>query len=189
MRHCSNCRHPDSQHCPDLPRHRCGHAGPRLCGGSSLRPVLSPDSLWRHANSGGGLSGKVLERTVAVTFDTNVAPELPWRFSAETPAVRNKVGETQTVMYKISNPTDAPVSAMATYNVQPDLAGSYFMKLECFCFTELLLGPGETKETAVVFLIDPAIVDDRDIGSLDGITLSYTYFPPKGGNPDQPVGR
>ncbi|MBM1173441.1 cytochrome c oxidase assembly protein [Microvirga arabica] len=134
-------------------------------------------------------SGKVLERTVAVRFDTNVAPGLPWRFSAETPAVRIKVGETQTVTYIIHNPSDASVSAMATYNVQPELAGSYFMKLECFCFTEMTLKPGETMETAVVFFIDPAIVDDPDIGSLDAITLSYTYFPPKGVNPAQPAAR
>jgi Cytochrome oxidase assembly factor len=134
-------------------------------------------------------SGTVLERSLAVRFDTNVAPGLPWRFAAETPAARVRIGETQTVTYRIHNPTDVPVSAMATYNVQPELAGSYFMKLECFCFTEMTLGPGETTETAVVFFIDPAIADDPDIGSLDGITLSYTYFPPKGASPAQPAAR
>ena len=117
---------------------------------------------------------------IAVRFDANVAPGLNWRFAAETPEVKVKLGETTTVYYKVTNTGDKPSTGIATYNVQPDLAGTYFSKLECFCFTEQTLQPGETLESAVVFYVDPRLVQDRDVKDLTSITLSYTYFPSKG---------
>ena len=126
---------------------------------------------------------QVLDRTISVRFDSNVAPGLNWRFSPETPEVKVKLGETTTVLYKVTNKGDKPSTGIATYNVQPDLAGTYFSKLECFCFTEQTLQPGETLESAVVFYVDPRLAEDRDVKDLPSITLSYTYFPSKGGKP------
>lgn len=125
----------------------------------------------------------IVDRTIAVRLDSNVAPGLNWRFSPETREVKVKLGETTTVLYKVTNTGDKPTTGIATYNVQPDLAGSYFSKLECFCFTEQTLQPGETIESAVVFYIDPRLVKDADVKDLSSITLSYTYFPSKGGKP------
>ena len=125
----------------------------------------------------------IMDRTIAVRFDSNVAPGLSWRFSPEKPEVKVKLGETTTVYYKVTNTGDRPSTGIATYNVQPDLAGTYFSKLECFCFTEQSLQPGETLESAVVFYVDPRLVQDSDVKDLTSITLSYTYFPSKGGKP------
>jgi cytochrome c oxidase assembly protein subunit 11 len=128
-------------------------------------------------------SGEVLDRTIAVRFDANVAPGLNWRFSPEAPEIKVKVGETTTVMYRVRNEGGAPASGVATFNVQPPLAGAYFNKLECFCFTEQTLKAGETMESAVVFFIDPSIVQDPNVRDLSSITLSYTYFPAREGKP------
>src|SRR3712207_6647187 len=94
-------------------------------------------------------AGPALDRTMAVRFDANVAPGLNWRFSAESPEVTVKVGETQTVLYRIRNEGSVPSTGIASYNVQPALAGAYFVKIQCFCFTEQTLQPGETVESAV----------------------------------------
>ncbi|WP_201837877.1 cytochrome c oxidase assembly protein [Microvirga zambiensis] len=126
---------------------------------------------------------EVMDRIISVRFDSNVAPGLNWRFSPEKPEVKVKLGETTTVYYKVTNAGDRPSTGIATYNVQPDLAGTYFSKLECFCFTEQTLQPGETLESAVVFYVDPRLVQDPDVKDLTSITLSYTYFPSKGGKP------
>ncbi|WP_262030251.1 cytochrome c oxidase assembly protein [Microvirga sp. Mcv34] len=126
---------------------------------------------------------EVMDRTIAVRFDSNVAPGLNWRFSPEKPEIKVKLGETTTVYYKVTNTGDKPSTGIATYNVQPDLAGTYFSKLECFCFTEQTLQPGESLESAVVFYVDPRLVQDSDVKDLTSLTLSYTYFPSKGGKP------
>jgi cytochrome c oxidase assembly protein subunit 11 len=128
-------------------------------------------------------SDKVLDRTVNVLFDANVAPGLNWRFMPETPNVTVKLGETTTVYYKVTNEGPVPTTGIATFNVQPGLAGAYFMKLQCFCFTEQTLQPGETVESAVVFYVDPGLAEDPNVSDLQSITLSYTYFPAKGGKP------
>ncbi|GEO13066.1 cytochrome c oxidase assembly protein [Microvirga aerophila] len=130
-----------------------------------------------------GNAANVMDRTISVRFDANVSPGLRWTFQPETPEVKVKLGETTTVLYKVTNTDTKPSTAIATYNVQPDLAGTYFSKLECFCFTEQTLQPGETVESAVVFYIDPRLVKDGDVKDLSSITLSYTYFPSKGGQP------
>lgn len=130
-----------------------------------------------------GNASEVSDRTIAVRFDANVAPGLNWRFAAEKPEITVKLGETTTVYYKVTNTGDKPATGIATYNVQPDLAGTYFSKLECFCFTEQTLQPGETLESAVVFYVDPRLTQDPDVKDLSSITLSYTYFPSKAGKP------
>jgi cytochrome c oxidase assembly protein subunit 11 len=128
-------------------------------------------------------SSEVLDRTIAVRFDANVAAGLNWKFTPEKPEINVKLGETTTVYYKVTNMGDKPATGIATYNVQPDLAGTYFSKLECFCFTEQTLKPGESLESAVVFYVDPRLVQDSDVKDLTSITLSYTYFPSKAGKP------
>ncbi len=128
-------------------------------------------------------AGRVIDRTIAVRFDANVAPALGWRFEAEQTEVTARVGETQTVFYKITNTSSRPATGIATYNVQPSQAAAHFVKIQCFCFTENTLQPGESIEAPVVFYIDPEIEANRELASLNSITLSYTYFPSKAGQP------
>lgn len=128
-------------------------------------------------------TSETTNRVIAVRFDSNVVPGLNWQFAPETPEVKVRLGETTTVLYKVTNNGTKPTTGIATYNVQPDLVGAYFSKLECFCFTEQTLQPGQTLESAVVFYVDPRIADDPDVKDVSSITLSYTYFPSKGGQP------
>lgn len=132
---------------------------------------------------GTAATGKTSDRIVQVAFDANVAPALGWRFEAERTEIRAQVGVTQTVFYKITNTSSRPMTGIATYNVQPNQSGAYFVKIQCFCFTETTLQPGETLEAPVVFYIDPEIELNRELASLKSITLSYTYFPSKNGQP------
>ena len=127
----------------------------------------------------------ILERAITIRFDANVATSLPWTFEAETPSLPLKIGQTATVFYKITNHGTDETVGVAAFNVQPDLSGSYFNKLECFCFTDMRLKPGETVEVPVVFFVDPAIIKERDLDKLDTITLSYTFFASK--NATKPV--
>jgi cytochrome c oxidase assembly protein subunit 11 len=128
-------------------------------------------------------AGEVLDREIAVRFDANVAPGLTWRFAAEAPEVKVKLGQTTTVLYRVTNEGPAASTGIATFNVQPSLAGGYFVKLECFCFTEQTLQPGETRDSAVVFYVEPSLTRDPNVRHLESITLSYTYFPARGGRP------
>jgi cytochrome c oxidase assembly protein subunit 11 len=128
-------------------------------------------------------AGEVLDRTIAIRFDSNVAPGLNWRFTPESPEVNVRIGETTTVYYRVQNIGMKPTTGVATFIIQPDLAGAYFVKLECFCFTERTLRPGEVTDSAVVFYVDPAIVKDQNTKDLQSITLSYTYFPSRNGEP------
>jgi cytochrome c oxidase assembly protein subunit 11 len=128
-------------------------------------------------------AGTILDRTMSVRFDANVAPGLGWKFEAESPEVSLRVGETKTIFYKITNPTDRASTGIATYNVQPERVAGYFVKIQCFCFTEHTLQPGETLEAPVVFYIDPEIAPNRELDGVKAITLSYTYFTSKAGQP------
>jgi cytochrome c oxidase assembly protein subunit 11 len=132
---------------------------------------------------GTAATGKTSDRIVEVAFDANVAPALGWRFEAERTQIKAQVGVTQTVFYKITNTSSRPMTGIATYNVQPNQSGAYFVKIQCFCFTETTLQPGETLEAPVVFYIDPESELNRELASLKSITLSYTYFPSKNGQP------
>jgi cytochrome c oxidase assembly protein subunit 11 len=132
---------------------------------------------------GAGPAGRVLERTVKVRFDANVAPGLNWRFAPEIAEIEAKVGETQTVFYKVRNAGPAATAGIATFNVQPGQAGAYFVKIQCFCFNEQVLQAGETMDFPVVFYIDPALAAEPNLKDLNSITLSYTYFASKTGQP------
>jgi len=132
---------------------------------------------------GTGPAGRVIERTVKVRFDANVAPGLNWRFAPEVAEIEAKVGETQTVFYKVRNAGPAATAGIATFNVQPGQAGAYFVKIQCFCFNEQVLQAGETMDFPVVFYIDPALAAEPNLKDLRSITLSYTYFAAKNGQP------
>jgi cytochrome c oxidase assembly protein subunit 11 len=123
------------------------------------------------------------DRTVSVRFDSNVSPALNWRFVAETHEITARLGEPQTVMFKVTNAGPAPSTGIATFNVTPELIGGYFVKIACFCFTEQTLQPGETLESAVVFYVDPDMAKDANTKDIPAVTLSYTYFQSKNGAP------
>ena len=119
---------------------------------------------------------EVLGRALTIRFDSNVTPGLPWKFQPEQNEIKVRIGEVARVNYKVVNETAREIVGQASYNVSPPTVGAYFDKINCFCFTEQRLKPGETREMAVVFYIDPAIVKDRDQDSLNTITLSYTFY-------------
>ena len=128
-------------------------------------------------------ASQILDRTMSVRFDANVAPGLGWTFEPESPTIGLRVGETKTVFYKITNRSSRASTGIATYNIAPENGAAYFVKIQCFCFTEHTLQPGETLEAPVVFYIDPEIVGNRDLNGVNTLTLSYTYFPSKAGQP------
>jgi cytochrome c oxidase assembly protein subunit 11 len=118
----------------------------------------------------------VLDRQVKIRFDANVAPGIPWQFAPEKKEVDLKLGENGLAFYKVTNTSDRAVTAVATYNVTPHKAGPYFQKLECFCFQDRTLQPGETMELPVIFYVDPALATDKNVKEITQITLSYTFF-------------
>jgi cytochrome c oxidase assembly protein subunit 11 len=122
-------------------------------------------------------SAAPLARKVAVRFDSNVAGGLPWKFEPEQNEVEVRIGEVTTIFYKVTNQSARTTTAQAAYNVAPLTVGSYFEKINCFCFTEQTMAPGETREMPVVFYVDPSIVKDSDNDTLNTITLSYTFYP------------
>src|SRR5690606_25834676 len=122
-------------------------------------------------------SDRILERTVTVRFDANVSGALPWRFEPAAREMTMRIGETAEARYVATNLFGSPASGRATFNVTPPLAGAYFNKVECFCFTDTTLKPGEDMEMPVVFFVDPEFVNDPDLKDVKTITLSYTFFP------------
>jgi cytochrome c oxidase assembly protein subunit 11 len=128
-------------------------------------------------------ASRVLDRTITVRFDANVASGLPWRFVPETPSIEAKLGETKTVFYRVRNDGPAATTGIATFNVQPGQAGGFFVKLQCFCFTEQTLQPGEAMDFAVAFYIEPSLAENDSVKRLSSLTLSYTYFPAGSGQP------
>lgn len=119
---------------------------------------------------------KVLSRKVTVRFDGTVGLGLPWRFKPQQMSQTLKVGETGLAFYEAENLSDRPVVGRATFNVSPAKAGMYFNKVECFCFTEQLLQPGEKVSMPVTYFIDPKIDQDRNMTEVETITLAYTFF-------------
>jgi cytochrome c oxidase assembly protein subunit 11 len=122
-------------------------------------------------------SDKVLDRKITVRFDANVSPGLGWDFQPAQRSVEMKIGETTQVAYRAKNVLTASSRGKATFNVTPELAGAYFNKLECFCFTDTELKPGQSLDMPVVFFVDPEIVNEPDLKDIETITLSYTFFP------------
>ena len=122
-------------------------------------------------------SGAPLVRTIGVRFDSNVAPGLPWKFEPEKTEIELRIGEVTTVYYTVTNQAARTTTGQAAYNVTPLTVGAYFQKINCFCFTEQTMAPGEKREMPVVFYVDPALAADHENDTLKTITLSYTFYP------------
>jgi cytochrome c oxidase assembly protein subunit 11 len=122
-------------------------------------------------------AGAPLARKIAIRFDSNVAPGLPWKFEPEKTEIEVRIGEVVTVYYNVINQAARTTTGQAAYNVAPLTVGAYFEKINCFCFTEQTMAPGEKRQMAVVFYVDPSIVNDSDNDGLNTITLSYTFYP------------
>lgn len=120
---------------------------------------------------------EVLDQTIIVRFDSNVSNGLTWKFKPVQNTLDVKYGENRLAFYTATNTSDTAVTGTATFNVAPEAAGAYFNKIECFCFTEQTLQPGETVEMPVSFFVDPEMVKDRSARSITQVTLSYTFFP------------
>ncbi|MGO7960799.1 cytochrome c oxidase assembly protein [Rhizobium leguminosarum] len=129
------------------------------------------------------VSSVVLDRTMRVTFDANVAPGLQWDFKPVEREVNPKIGETIQVNFTAENRSNETQRGQAVFNVTPGEAGVYFNKVQCFCFTETDLKPGEKLDMPVVFYIDPEIVKAVESKNIHTITLSYTFYPKEGPKP------
>jgi cytochrome c oxidase assembly protein subunit 11 len=121
--------------------------------------------------------GPVAGKEVAVRFDANVSLTLPWRFAPEKPREIVTIGEREMAFFTAKNLSARPITGTATFNVSPPQAGKYFSKIQCFCFTEQTLKPGEEVRMPVVFFVDPKMLDDPDTKPISEITLSYTFYP------------
>ena len=121
--------------------------------------------------------GEISERRITVRFDANVGGGLPWRFAPERNTIEVKLGEVVTVYYAVTNESARRTVGQAAYNVSPTTVGRYFDKINCFCFTEQTLNPGEKREMAVVFYVDPKLAEDSEQAGVNLITLSYTFYP------------
>jgi cytochrome c oxidase assembly protein subunit 11 len=130
-------------------------------GGTTMRAEALPD--------------QIAERVITVRFDANVV-DIPWAFQPEVRAVPVRVGENGLISYRATNRAPVAMTGTATFNVTPEIAGAYFNKLACFCFTDQRLEPGESIDMPVSFFVDPAILKDRNLDGVKTITLSYTFF-------------
>ena len=126
----------------------------------------------RAASAPGAATGEI-----GVRFDANVNRALPWRFEPVQRTVKIVPGERVQIAYRATNLVARATTGTATFNVTPALAGQYFSKIECFCFSEQTLNGGESVDMPVVFFVDPKLRDDPAIKDLDEITLSYTFYP------------
>lgn len=121
-------------------------------------------------------SDVILDQTIKVRFDASKERDMPWIFKPVVREMEIRIGETGLAFYEATNPTDMPVAGIAAYNVTPFTTGGYFAKIDCFCFEEQILQPGETVLMPVTFYVDPDIVDDPDAKHSKHITLSYTFY-------------
>jgi len=118
----------------------------------------------------------VIDRDMSVRFAANVNRDMPWDFKPLQSKQSSKVGAQNIAYFEVYNPTDKPIVGTATFNVTPHKAGEYFIKLDCFCFTEQLLEPGERRKMPVVYYVDTLLDEDRNLDEVGEITLSYTFF-------------
>ena len=153
-----------------------------LMGGLAWASVPFYDWFCRVTGFGGttGIStvapDDVLKQTIKVRFDASLHSDMDWDFKPEVHEMELRIGETGLAFYEAHNPTDRPIAGQASYNVTPYQAGYFFNKIDCFCFEEQVLQPGETVMMPVSFYVDPEIVTDRDAKYVHTITLSYTFY-------------
>lgn len=133
-------------------------------GGTTQRAAAAP-------------GGQVAAGSIGVRFDANINPQLPWRFEPEQETVRIQPGRRTTIYYKATNLSARTTTGQAVYNVTPEQVGQYFSKIQCFCFNEQTLKPGQVAHMPVVFFVDPKLKTDPATRDIDEITLSYTFYP------------
>jgi cytochrome c oxidase assembly protein subunit 11 len=126
-----------------------------------------------------GADRPVIARTVTVRFDSNVDPNLPWHFEPVQREVKVQLGEEKLVYFRATNRSQRPIVGTATYNVTPESSGPWFNKLQCFCFTEQVLLPGQSVDMPVLFFVDPEMDKDRRYDNIRTVTLSYTFYEAK----------
>ncbi|CAM5369491.1 cytochrome c oxidase assembly protein [Sphingobium scionense] len=119
----------------------------------------------------------VAGRTMSIRFDSNVQPGMPWLFRPEHRTDTVTVGARDMAIFIAKNLSDKPVTGTASFNVTPTQAGAYFTKIQCFCFTQQTLQPGEEVRMPVIYYVDPKILQDPDNKDTQQITLSYTFYP------------
>ena len=122
-------------------------------------------------------------KTISIRFDANTDRGMPWMFRAQQTTQTVPIGERRMAIFEARNDSDHPITGRARYNIEPEQAAPYFTKVQCFCFNEHTLQPGETIEVPLVFYVDPKLREDADIAALREMTLSYTYYPSKNGAP------
>lgn len=115
--------------------------------------------------------------SMSIRFDSNIAPGMPWQFHPERPTQTVTVGAKTMAIFIAKNMSDRPVTGTAAFNVTPLQAGAYFTKIQCFCFTQQTLQPGQEVRMPVLYYVDPKILDDPDNRDTQQITLSYTFYP------------
>ncbi|MFN3584061.1 cytochrome c oxidase assembly protein [Phenylobacterium sp.] len=120
--------------------------------------------------------GAVLDKTLTIRFDANVR-DLPWTFVTKQTSQTAKIGETKIAFFQVTNNSDKPITGRAVFNVVPEQAGPYFQKLDCFCFSDQTVGPGQTVDMPVLYFVDPKYADDFETKGKSEVTLSYTFFP------------
>ena len=174
---------------------RGSHARPRLAtltpppgyGGTTQRAVSVEEKIAKHAGASPEELQVVAEREVVVTFNADTSDGLPWRFVPSQHKVVVHPGETTLAFYTATNLSDQPVTGVSTYNVAPARAGLYFNKIQCFCFEEQRLLPGETLDMPVFFYIDPEFATDPKLATCSQLTLSYTFFKVKEDEEEEPT--
>jgi len=139
-----------------------------FAGTTQRASVGEADLAAEMARSAGG-------RVVSIRFDANTARGLPWSFTPRQVTDRVAIGERDMAIFDARNNSDQPITGTATFNVEPEQAGRYFNKIQCFCFTEQTLQPGESVAMPVLFYVDPAALDDPEMRDVEQITLSYTF--------------
>lgn len=122
------------------------------------------------------LAETVLDRTIEVRFDASKGKDMPWEFKPLVNTVEIRIGETGLAFYEAYNPTDRPITGSAAFNVAPYSMGGYFVKVDCFCFVEQTLEPGERVRMPVTYYVDPEMIDDPEAEGVKTVTLSYTMY-------------
>ncbi len=130
-------------------------------------------------------SDRIVDRQITIRFNADTSSGLPWRFEPVQDSITLRAGQQALAFYRAESNADRPVAGTATFNVTPSKAGQYFNKIDCFCFTEQRLDPGQVADLPVQFFIDPAIVDDPNLDDVTTITLSYTFFKAAGRGSDK----
>jgi len=130
----------------------------------------------------------ILDRKVTVRFDASIAHGLDWEFRPLQLEQTMRIGENSLARYRAVNHSNRPITGMASYNITPQKAGAYFVKLECFCFTEQTLQPGESVDMPVIYYVAPEIAEDEHLDDVKTITLSYTFFEKEGAKPQKSAG-